>query len=350
DYATEAERRGLATARVASLLSVVLKDERTQLANVHAVSSGYPLRGAVRVSAEAFGPSLSADGIPAPGEIWPDSRLLAALDARVGDVLHVGESALRVTRVLLARPDQGSGFVDLAPSLLINDADLAATGLIQPGSRVRYAALFAGGERQSADFAQWLESSLSPAERMRDIAEASPEVSNDSSRAGRFLLLASLAGVLLCAVAIAMTARRYVKRHLDLAALLKTLGASQATVLTISLAQLVCIAAVATVAGAIAGFFAQQGLLALLRDMISAELPTPGWQPVLMGFSAALLLLTGFALPSMLQLSRVPAIRVLRRDIGPPRLGTLLAYGPAVLAIVLLIHWVTGALPLTLGF
>ena len=349
-YDDEAARRGLTTARVTSMLSVVLKDELTQLANVHAVTEGYPLRGTVRVADEAFGPAVAAEGIPQPGEIWPDSRLLAALGARVGDILSVGELDLRVTRVLIARPDQGSGFVDLAPSLLINDADVAATALIQPGSRIRYAALFAGPETDAAPFAQWLDTAMLPSERLRDIAEASPEVSNARSRAARFLLLASLAGVLLCAVAIAMTARRYVKRHLDLAALLKTLGASQTTVLTISLTQLVCIALVASAAGAAAGYLAQQGLLALLEGVVAVDLPAPGWQPVGMGFATALLLLTGFALPSMLQLSRVPAIRVLRRDIGAPRLGTMLAYGPAVLAVVLLIHWVTRDLLLSIGF
>ncbi|MFO7324865.1 MAG: FtsX-like permease family protein [Pseudomonadota bacterium] len=349
-YDGEAARRGMASARVTSMLSVILKDELTQLANVHAVTEGYPLRGTVRVADEPFGQGVPAGGIPAPGEIWPDSRLLAALNANVGDLLSVGEIDLRVTRVLISRPDQGSGFVDLAPSVLINDADVAASGLIRPGSRVRYAALFSGSEGQGAEFARWLEENSKPAEHLRDIAEASPEISNARSRAGRFLLLASLAGVLLCAVAIAMTARRYVKRHLDLAALLKTLGASRATVLTISLAQLACIALAASLAGALAGYFAQQGLLALLEGMVSVDLPAPGWQPVAMGFSTALLLLTGFALPSMLQLSRVPAIRVLRRDIGAPHLGTLLAYGPAVLAVVLLVHWVTGDVLLSAGF
>jgi putative ABC transport system permease protein len=349
-YVQEAQRRGLRAARIASTLSVVLHGERTQLSNVHAVSAGYPLRGSVRTAAVPFGDSGIATGIPAPGEVWLDSRLLAALDARVGDVVTIGSIDLRVTRVLISRPDQGSGFTDLAPSLLMNDADLAATRLIQPGSRVRYSALFAGTRNQTPQFAVWLQSNAKPAERLRDIAEASPEVNNASARATRFLSLASLAGVLLCAVAIAMTARRYVKRHLDLAALLKTLGAPQSTVLIVSLVQLVCIALLATAAGSLAGYLAQSGLLTILRDMIATELPAAGWRPVLMGLVASLLLLMGFALPSMLQLARVPAIRVLRRDIGPPPLGTLLAYGPAVLAIGLLIVWVTGDPQLSLWF
>lgn len=346
----EAQRRGLQTARVTSTLSVVLKGDLTQLSNVHAVSPGYPLRGTVRVADQAFGVPAEAQGIPGPGEVWPDSRLLAALGAQLGDQVSVGEIALRVTHVLVSRPDQGSGFVDLAPSLLMNAADLPATQLIQPGSRVRYNTLFAGTPGATAGFATWLAEHKTPAERLRDVAEASPEVNNATTRAGRFLSLASLAGVLLCAVAIAMTARRYVKRHLDLAALLKTLGATRSTVLAVSLIQLVTIALLAAATGAVAGFLAQLGLLTLLRDMIAADLPAPGWRPLAMGFAAALLLLIGFALPPILQLARVPAIRVLRRDMGPPPLASWLAYGPAALVIGLLIQWVTGDPQLSLWF
>jgi putative ABC transport system permease protein len=349
-YAQEASTRGLQSASIASTLSVVLNGDLTQLTNVHAVSAGYPLRGQVRVATQAFGaPTLTSD-TPAVGEIWPDSRVLAALNAKVGDQLSVGAIRLHVGRVLISRPDQGSGFVDLAPSLIMNEADLPATQLILPGSRVRYAALFAGDRKRVPAFSTWLKTNATTAEHLRDIAEASPEVNNASTRAARFLSLASLAGVLLCAIAVAMTARRYVKRHLDLAALLKTLGAAQSSVLIISLVQLICIALLASIAGAVAGYFAQGWLLSIVRGMLSADLPSPSWQPLWMGFATALLLLIGFALPSIVQLAKVPAMRVLRRDIGPPRLGTVLAFGPAVVAVALLIFWVTNDLMLSMWF
>jgi len=349
-YAAPAAARGLQSASVVSTISVVLKEDATQLTNVHAVSAGYPLRGEVRVSDSAFGASVTIRDIPRPGEIWPDSRLLAALGAQVGDTLTVGAAPLRVTRVLLSRPDQGSGFADLAPSLLMNDADLPATQLVQPGSRVQYSALFAGSRVKVGEFSEWLREHKSSAERLRDVAEASPQVSSATGRAGRFLSMASLAGVLLCAVAIAMTARRYVQRHLDLAALLKTLGASARTVLWVCLTQLVCIAFAAAVLGAAAGFLAQQALLLVVRDLIKTELPSAGLLPVLIGFGAALLLLLGFALPSLLRLSRVPAMRVLRRDMGPPPLGLLLGFGPALIAVALLVAQVTGDTNMALGF
>lgn len=342
DYADEARRRGLATSRTTAMLSVVLRGDASQLANLYAVAPGYPLRGVVRVTDVPFGTPMPAPGIPPSGEVWPDSRLVAALGARTGDRISVGAASLRIGRVLVSRPDQGSGFVDLAPTLLMNDADLPATQLIQPGSRVSHAALFAGTAPQAAGFGAWLGMHKRGGERLRDLGEASPEVGNASTRAGKFLQLASLAAVLLCAVAVAMTARRYVQRHLDTVALLKTLGATRAFTLVMSLSQLAAIACMATLAGAVLGYAAQSWLLAALRGLLAAELPPAGLAPLGMGFAAALLLLTGFALPPMLQLSQVPALRILRRDTGAPPLAALLAFGPAVAAIALLLLWVTG--------
>jgi putative ABC transport system permease protein len=252
--------------------------------------------------------------------------------------------------VLISRPDQGSGFADLAPSLLMNEADLLATQLIQPGSRASYGLLFAGTRAAADTFSTWLKKNALPVERLGDIARISPEVGSATRRAARFLAIASLVSVLLCAVAIAMTARRYVQRHLDLAALLKTIGASRADVLWVCLTQLICIAVVATVLGSLAGFGAQLALLAVVGDLLATELPPPGFMPVLLGFAAALLLLIGFALPAMLRLARVPAMRVLRRDMGPPPLGALLAFTPALIVVALLVMQVSGDSSMALGF
>jgi putative ABC transport system permease protein len=136
--ATEAASLGLKSARLTTLLSVVFRGEVSQLANVRAVSAGYPLRGSLKSAAQAFGTGVVTREIPAAGDCWPDSRLAAALGATPGDTLMVGARALRVDRILIARPDQGSAFVEFAPALLLNDADLAATQLVQPASRMQY--------------------------------------------------------------------------------------------------------------------------------------------------------------------------------------------------------------------
>jgi putative ABC transport system permease protein len=351
EYFEEAKRRGLSTASNTALLSVVFNGDRSQLTNVRAVTTGYPLRGRVLIAEEPFAAGRQANGIPPPGEIWPDSKLLSAIDAHVGSHVSIGAATFRVGHVLISRPDQGAGtFAELAPSLLMNDADLAATQLIQPGSRVSYRALFAGERTGIDEFKAWLTEHKKRGERVHDITDASPQIRNAVERAGRFLSLASLVSVLLCSIAVAMSARRYVHRHLDTVALLKTLGASRAFTLSVNVLQLLAVAVIAAVLGCGAGFLAQEWLLRTLRGLLVVDLPSASLLPAAMGFMTAIAVLIGFALPPLFQLSRTPALRVLRRDVGPPPPLMLLAFGPAVGVVVFLVYWVVRDWKLFLGF
>jgi len=350
-YVEEAQRRGLKTASNTALLSVVFNGDASQLTNVHGVTAGYPLRGRVLLADEPFAPGTPVHGIPAPGEVWPDSKLLAALGGKVGSTFAIGAATFRVSHVLISRPDQGSAFADLAPTLLMNAADLPATQLIQPGSRVSYNLLFAGSHDRVEPFETWLRAHKNRGERLRDIADSSPQIKNAVDRAGRFLSLASLVSILLCSIAVAMSARRYVARHLDSVALLKTLGATRAFTLSLTLLQLLVIALVAAAAGSVVGYLLQEWLLQAIRGLLTtAELPPASLLPVGIGFFVAIAVLAGFALPPLLQLSRVPALRVLRRDVGPPPALMLLAFGPAVAVVVVLIYWTVRDWQLFLGF
>jgi len=222
ELGAEARSLGLQTARLTTLISVVFKGDASQLANVRAVSAGYPLRGILKTAAQPFAIGEGTREIPAAGYCWPDSRLAAALGAVPGDTLMVGARALRIDRILIARPDQGSAFVEFAPALLFNDADLAATQLVQPASRMQYVLLLAGTARALGRYDEWFTAHARPAERLARVADASPQIGDAAQRASRFLSLASLVALLLCAVAVAMSARGYVARHLDVVALMKT--------------------------------------------------------------------------------------------------------------------------------
>jgi putative ABC transport system permease protein len=338
-YFQEAARRGVSTARVTYLLSVVFRGDESQLTDVQAVGEGYPLRGKVLVATEPFAAGSPAQSIPGRGEVWPSSKLLATLGGGVGSVLSIGAGSFKVTRVLISRPDQSSTFADLAPALLMNMADVPSTQLIQPGSRVSYRALFAADRSRIDSFENWLAVHKARGERLRDISEASPQIKNAVDRAGRFLTLASLVSVLLCCVAVAMSARQYVRRHLDSVALLKTLGATRAFTLAVSLLQLLLVALAACVLGSALGFLAQEWLLHAVRGLVNTDLPPANLEPLAVGVIAALAVVVGFALPPLLQLARVPPLRVLRRDVGPPPPLVLLAFGPAVAVVGALVYW-----------
>jgi putative ABC transport system permease protein len=244
-----------------------------------------------------------------------------------------------VTQVLDYRPDQGAGFGDLSATLMINLADLPATGLVQPGSRVSRAVLFAGDPQEVAAFRAWLGATKRDGERLQAVEDASPQIRASADRSGRFLSLASLVSVLLSAVAVAMAARRYASRHLDSVALMKCMGASQGFVLRQTVLQLLAIAVLVTLAGTVVGYLAQAGLAWLLRDLIRSDLPPPGWSTMWLGLVTAVTILVGFALPPLLQLKRGPPARVLRRNLEPPPLRYAAVYLFAIGAVLALLYW-----------
>jgi putative ABC transport system permease protein len=344
----EATRRGLRTARLLSMPSVVYFGNESSLVALRAVSPGYPLRGELRIAERPFGPAQATRTIPGRGEAWGDSRLLARLGAPLGARIRVGAHDLTITRVLDQRPDQGMGFSDLSTTLLINLGDIEATALIQPGSRVRHALLFAGDPAPVASLRAWLLANKQPGERLESIADASPQIQASSERSGRFLSLASLVSVLLAAIAVAMSARRYASRHLDQTALMKCMGASQGFVLAQVVTQLVVVAVVVSVLGTAIGYAAQAVLAWLLRDLVSGELPGPAIGSFWLGLVTAVVILVGFALPPLLQLKRAPPARVLRHDLEPPPLRYLVVYGVAITAILVLLLWLVRDLKLVL--
>ncbi|HRP86613.1 MAG TPA: FtsX-like permease family protein [Gammaproteobacteria bacterium] len=327
----------LATARTASFPSVVLAGEQSALADIEGVEEGYPLRGSLRVSSRIDAESETVRAVPPPGEAWADPRLLARLDADVGQVVRLGRIELTVTRLLDYRPDQGFSFAELAPTLLVNHADVAASGLVAPGSRVSYRLLLAGPPAALAAYRDRVE--LGVGERLRGIEDAQPEIGNAVERAGRFIGLASLVSALIAAVAVAMAARRFAHRRMDTVALMKCVGASRRFVLVAMLSQLLVVGLGAAMIGLGLGWLAQEGLVRLLADLVGDQLPPPTLAPAIGGVVLAAIVLAGFALVPIIELCRTPPGRVLRRDLLPPAAGPLVLYGAAIGGVLALLAW-----------
>jgi putative ABC transport system permease protein len=332
-YFAQAQRRGLKSARILTFPTAIFSGDASQLAALNAVTAGYPLRGHVRIADRPFGVARATSRIPDRGEVWLDARIVAQLKIALGSPLRIGAASFRVTQVLDYRPDQGTGFVNLAPAALLNYDDVASTELIQPGSRATYTALFAGPPEPINAFREYLVSSKAPGERLREIDESSRQLNSAIDRATRFLNLASLASVLLAAVAVAMGARRYATRHIDTVALMKCMGASQAFVLAISIIELSLLAVFAVAVGAVLGFLAQSGLAWLLRDLIRTELPPASLAPLPIALVTVLAMLIGFALPPLLQLKSTPPARVLRKSVSAPPLRYGSSYVLALAAL-----------------
>ena len=215
EYLDAGSAAGLETATAAEFPTVAIADGGRTLSIVSAVTEGYPLRGKVLISDRAFGDTYAATTIPEPGTAWAEASLMARIDVEVGDTIKLGRAELRLTKVLDFRPDQGFGFISLAPSVIVHADDVPAMDVIKPGSRVTYKQLFAGDPVTVAAFAEEYKDRMSGEERLSTIEDASEQITAAISRARRFLTLASLVTVILAAVATAMAARRYASRHLD---------------------------------------------------------------------------------------------------------------------------------------
>ena len=333
---------GLSIAETQTFPTVVYFGEESALATVKAVNESYPLRGVVRISDELFGPQRQIETVPERGEIWVDGALLAKLNADVGDALSIGEAELMVSAVLTYRPDQSIGFASLAPSFLINVADIPATELIGEGSRVSYALLVAGDADIVSDFNDAIKDELPESVRIRNQEDSSERAYNAADRAQRFLSLTAIVSLLLSAVAIAMSARRFAHKRMDTVALMKSLGATQRFVISVATIQLLLLGVLGIAAGSLIGYAAEEALSWMLADIIAADLPDASLMPIVLASVSALVLLVGFALPSLFQLRNTPPLRVLRHDVMPPAPSRILVAGLSITAVAVLLYQSVG--------
>lgn len=333
-FADEARRRDLRLAETRVFSSMALHAQGAQLVTAKAVSAGYPLLGELQLAA----PAQHAAGAPPPGQVWVDARMLQRSGLRIGQTLQLGNSQFTVAGVVSREPDAALDLFSFVPRVLLNVVDLPATGLITQGSRVRYRLQMAGPAQEIADYRRWAEPKLGRGERIEDISDARPEVRSAMHKAQRFLGLASMVAVALAVIAIALATRRYVQRHLDSAAIMRCLGASQSQLWRIYLWQFLLLALVAGLVGAIAGALMQMLLVNMLGSLVNAGLPSPAYglllQTVLLGMATML----AFAVPPLWLLRDVPTLRVLRRDLGDlSRRGYV--NGLAWLALAGLLYW-----------
>ena len=307
----------------------------TKLVALKAVSAGYPLRGNLRTTkspdAADAKEGTSTRDLPAQDAVWVDASLLDSLNLKVGDSLLLGNSTLRIDRIIVQEPDRGAGFMSFAPRALLHTDALAATALVQPASRITYRVAMVGDASKVKEFTSWANEQIKTSDvrglRLESLEGGRPEMRQTMDRAEKFLNLVALLAALLSAVAVAIAARGFAARHLDDCAMLRVLGTSQRTIALAYTFEFFVVGLAASSLGIAIGFAVHYGFVALLAGLVESALPAASLWPVVFGLGMGITLLFAFGLPPVLQLAQVPPLRVIRRDVGglkPASLAVLL--------------------------
>jgi putative ABC transport system permease protein len=343
-FERQARAQGLAVARTATFVSMARAPQAqggaARLVAVKSVSAAYPLLGHLTLAAPVpTGMGAAAHAHPAPGQVWVDPEVLHALHLHLGDTVLVGERGLRITAVLASEPDRGSAMANIAPRLMMNEADLAGTRLIQPASRVTWrlavAALDPAVPHARVErYAAWAQGSIKGADlrgvHLETLDNGRPEMQQTLERAMNFVRLVGLLCGLYAAVAVALAMRHFALSRLDTCAVQRVLGASQGRIFATYSFSLLATCLISSAAGMALGLGLQAALAAAAQSLLHLDLPGARWQTLVWGLGAGACVGLGFGLPGVLQLARVPALRVIRRQLGRPRAFGVLA---AVLAV-----------------
>jgi putative ABC transport system permease protein len=346
-WRAKALQLGLKMAETAEFSSVLIENDELLLAGVKAVSPAYPLRGYLKATESDYTAEQKVHTGPESGTAWVDKRILSALKMKLGDMLQVGEKNLRITRIVTYEPDKRGDFYSLSPRVMINIQNLQATEILKPGSHVHYFFQFAGSVHAIKAFNRWVKPQLNPSQRIMDIHDDRPEIGDALTRAEKYLGLSSIVVILIAGVAIAMATRRYTERHFDATAILRCLGCKQAEILRLYSSQFIILGITASLLGCLLGWFAQEGLFYLLRNLLPQTVASPGPLALGFGFITGMAILMGFALPPLLRLKQVSPLRVLRRELEPLPSSAWLVYSLALSVIAVLIWQYTQDLKLT---
>ena len=325
------------------------------LVELKAVDGAYPLFGSVKLDPDrTLAGALEPDASGRYGAV-AEPALIQRLGLRVGDTIGLGDAVLQLRATIVKEPDRGSQVFNLGPRLMIADAALPATKLIQPGSLVYhvYRAKLAAGIAAPA-WVEHIQTQFSDAGwRVRGVEDAAAGVKNFIDRTRMFLNLVGLSALLIGGLGIGNAVRVYLESRAQSLAILKCLGATGGFVLALHLLLIARMAAIGIAFGLALGAAAPYAAQSLLARFDLHLIPAIYAAPLVLAALFGLLTALAFSLPPLLQAMRVrPAqlFRAVAAELGEMRSRDLLPIALSCLALAGLAVLSTGDARLALGF
>jgi putative ABC transport system permease protein len=304
----------------------------------------YPFYGQVDFTPEGeIGKVLNNQSV-AVGE-----DLLIRLNTKIGATLRLGNSYFRIAAIVRSEPDRLSSGGGLGPRVLMTQAALVSTGLIQPGSRSNVRILIKLPATAKLEVARKSIEQILPDARITDFKESNAALTDGLDRTSGILSLLCLVAMVLGAIGVAMTMHAHLEQRLDIIAIMKSMGARWSDVLRIYLLQTVALG----LAGALIGVATGLGVEAIFPRVLGKLLPFAAttyfpWRSVLAGLGTGVLTTLLFCLPPLLEIRQIRPILVLRRNVDtldenrPGFFARWRARWAQVLAVVVLLASLAG--------
>lgn len=308
DVVNKADSLGLKHTTLVEFLTMTLHQDTPVLAMVKAVTSPYPLIGALDVSMS------STDPIPKKGDIWLHADWRDRFGIKKQDVITIGDVSFTVTHFIEKEPEVGANVFNIAPRIIMNQADLNATGVIGPGSRVEYRLQMVGDANKLSDFSAWVKPTLSVHEKLIDFKEDRPELSKTIDRAERYLIFIAFSSIILAGTTILLVLREYARAQERTVSLLRTFGVARRQLFEIYLGSLLLIGLLVGLIGTALGYCLQLIIASVLAFKFGIVLPAADGLSNGVGIATALILMIGFSMPYLSDLVKQSPLAIFHRQ------------------------------------
>lgn len=322
DVSTLAAQFELTPALCVSFYSMASTGDKLELTEVKAVDQNYPLKGSITVTSSLdennklpVKPSeqeLSSG--PPVGEIWLEPRLAQALAVNVGDPITIGAHSFTVTKLIVLEPGNTSYIFAFAPRAMIAMADLAKTGALVPGSRVKHELMLTGTTTNLLAFDKAIETQLLPSQQLIKAEQSQSNINNTMDKALNFLQLAAMINIAMAGITIAIAGNRFAIRHSKQVGVLRCLGATSNQITSLYVFSLLILALILAIIGLLFGYLLAEIIFKLFIPITLKYAVSISWSIIALSVSLAIIMLFGFALPALLALRQISVLQVLRNN------------------------------------
>ena len=312
DIIDKSQQYGLKTAEKVETESMVFAGDSMLLSELSVISASYPLRGELKVKRAVEQQESSVEHAPTSGSVWVEPSVLSRLDIEVGDELEIGVASFVIAGIITDIPDRSYRAFIAGPTIILNIADLEKTQLVQPGSRLTYKYLFAGELAAIKSFEDWIKPKINETQRFYDAKQAQSRLSNTLTTAEKFLSLASMLGIVLAAVAVAVASRRYGQRHEPMVAVFKALGASLSHIRKLYYLHWSLLSLISISIGLAVGYCLLLLGTSAIDSYLSLENTKLGYKPFIIAVVTGLLCAIAFAIEPIKNLIKTSPLSVIR--------------------------------------